>query len=185
MCHCIWVWGILRMVKCVSYPQREKSYRWHWSAVLSFFFNLATWRVYWTPFLSSFNLLFPWLFCLEWPHHLVMETRTLGVILSPFLSFRYYIEISKSVASASYLSAATLIQVLLIAIWTVTVIYIGCSVSSPHLLPVHRSSPPGEFAWVVKPILFFPCLLVLSLFLPCLPANLRPFCMASLSLGSS
>lgn len=75
-----------------------------------------------------------------------METRTLGVILSPFLSFRYYIEISKSVASASYLSAATLIQVLLIAIWTVTVIYIGCSVSSPHLLPVHRSSPPGEFA---------------------------------------
>lgn len=41
-----------------------------------------------------------------------------------------------SVSSASYLSAATLIQVLLIVVWTVTMICIGFSFSSPYLLPV-------------------------------------------------
>lgn len=70
----------------------------------------------------------------------------MGLFLFPSPLLGTTLKSVNSIASASYLTAATLIQVLLIVIWTVTVIYIGFSVSSPYLLPVDLSSAPGEFA---------------------------------------
>ena len=62
------------------------------------------------------------------------------------------------IASASSVSAATLIQILIIVIWTPLVIYIDFPASSLYLLPVDHSSASRGCAQIVKLIFFFPCL---------------------------
>ena len=61
------------------------------------------------------------------------------------------------IASASSVSAAPLIQILIIVIWTPLVICIDVPVSSLYLLPVDHSSAPRGCARIVKLIFFSPC----------------------------
>ena len=155
MCHHIWVWGMSDEWWNVFPILKEKSYPLKCCPVFFFFFNLTTWQVYWIP------LFYPpstYYFCgssvwktSSFSHQdqnsLIFPSSLPGIALKSV----------NSVASASHLSAPTLIQVLIV-IWTVLVIYIGFSVSSPCLLPVDCSSAPGGFAWIVKLIQVCLCL---------------------------
>lgn len=84
----------LRMVKCVSYPQRKKScilkgctgifFTWPSDKFTELIFSILLSAYY---FHGSYHL--------EWPHHLIIKSRILGVILTSSLSSMYYIQISK------------------------------------------------------------------------------------------
>lgn len=119
MCHCIWPWGMPRMVKCVFYPQKEKSNILMNCTVI---FSPCISNKF-TEFIFSILLLtycFHGSYYLEWPHHPLIKTRILGVIFISFLSCTSFKSVN-SVVSASCISATTLIQVLTVVgtgIWS-------------------------------------------------------------------
>lgn len=96
----------------------------YWRVVLSFFY-LAIWQVYWSHLLHpALSLLFPWFLpfgMIPPSRHQGQNTKSYSLFLPclPCTTFK----LVYCGASVSYVSGVTLIQVLIIVIWTMIVTY--------------------------------------------------------------